>query len=139
MSELKTKPTKKSQKKYLKALDNKMQADAVILLELFEEITKEKAVMWGESIVGFGTYHYVYKTGREGDWMKTGFSVRKHNSSLYIMSGAKKYPELLEKLGPHKAAVGCLYIKRLSDINIPTLKMLIKKSWTVMNKTDTYC
>ena len=84
--------------------------------------------MWGASIVGFGSYHYKYDSGREGDWMITGFSPRKKDLTLYIMMGFEKYPELMKQLGNHSTGKSCLYIKRLSDIHVPTLKKLIKAS-----------
>jgi len=100
MSELKTKPNKVSVNKFLKIVKNeKKRDDSFKVLELMKKITKEEPVMWGPSIVGFGSYHYKYKSGREGDWFLTGFSPRKQNLTLYIMSGFKRYNELMKKLG----------------------------------------
>jgi len=82
--------------------------------------------MWGPSIVGFGSYRYKYASGREGDWPKLGFSPRKKDLTLYIMMGFEKHADLMEKLGKHSHSKSCLYIKRLSDVHIPTLKKLIK-------------
>ncbi len=93
-----------------------------------EEITGDKPKMWGPSIVGFGTYHYKYASGREGDWPIAAFSPRKKDLTLYIMMGFEKHTELMEKLGKHSMGKSCLYIKRLSDIHMPTLKKLIKTS-----------
>jgi hypothetical protein len=93
-----------------------------------QEITGEKPKMWGPSIVGFGTYHYKYASGREGDWPISAFSPRKKDLTLYIMMGFEKQPELMQQLGKHSTSKSCLYIKRLSDIHIPTLKKLIKSS-----------
>jgi hypothetical protein len=93
-----------------------------------EEVTGEKPKMWGPSIVGFGSYHYKYDSGREGDWLMTGFSPRKKDLTLYLMTGLAKHHDLLGKLGKHSHAKSCLYIKRLSDVHIPTLKKLIKAS-----------
>jgi hypothetical protein len=84
--------------------------------------------MWGTSIVGFGTYHYKYKTGREGDWFLAGFSPRKKSLTIYLMGGHDGSEELLDKLGKHKLSVGCLYINKLSDVDIEILEKLIKKS-----------
>lgn len=84
--------------------------------------------MWGPSIVGFGSYHYKYESGREGDWPKTGFSPRKQNLTLYIMDGFDKYDELMAKLGKHKTGKSCLYVKRLSDIDTGVLTKLVKAS-----------
>jgi hypothetical protein len=93
-----------------------------------EQITKEKPKMWGPGIVGFGSYHYKYETGREGDMPIVGFSPRKQNLTLYIWGGLEKHQGLLEKLGKHSSGKGCLYIKRLNDINVDVLKDLITKS-----------
>jgi hypothetical protein len=84
--------------------------------------------MWGPSIVGFGTYRYKYASGREGDWPVTGFSPRKKDLTVYMMMGFAKHTEMMEKLGKYTNAQSCLYIKRLSDIHLPTLKKLIKTS-----------
>ena len=91
--------------------------------------------MWGSSIVGYGSYHYRYDSGREGDFMLTGFAPRKQALTLYIMPGFVQYDALLDKLGPHKTGKSCLYVKRLSDIHIPTLRTLIKRSVAHMRKT----
>ena len=93
-----------------------------------EEITEEEPKMWGSSIVGFGSYHYKYASGRQGAWPVTGFSPRNKDLTLYIMMGFEKHGELMEKLGKHSVGKSCLYIKRLSDIHIPTLKKIIKES-----------
>jgi nucleoid DNA-binding protein len=121
--------------------DLQKRTDSKRLVKIFEDMTKEKAVMWGTSIVGFGTYHYKYASGQEGDWMKTGFSPRKQNLTLYIMSGFDDYAKnsgynpkpYLNKLGPHSTGKACLYIKRLSDIDINVLKNIIKKSYASMS------
>jgi hypothetical protein len=95
---------------------------------MMEAVTKAKPAMWGTSIVGFGSYHYVYDSGREADWMLTGFAPRKGNITLYIMAGFDRYEELMARLGKHSTGKSCLYIKRLSDIHLPTLKKLIAAS-----------
>jgi len=92
--------------------------------------------MWGESIVGFGSYHYKYASGREGDWPLVGFSPRKQNLTLYIMSGFEKYEELLEKLGKFKTGKSCLYINKLKDVDIHTLRELILESVKCMRKEE---
>lgn len=84
--------------------------------------------MWGDSIVGFGEYHYKYKSGREGDWFITGFSPRKQNLTIYIMPGFSEYADLLKKLGKHKHSVSCLYLNKLADIDFQVLEKLIAKS-----------
>ena len=129
MAEAKTKPTNESVKEFLNQIsDEDRRADCVQVAKIMEEVTGEKPKMWGPSIVGFGTYHYKYASGREGDWPVTGFSPRKKDLTLYIMMGFEKQGELMEKLGKHSVGKSCLYIKRLSDIHIPTLKKLIKVS-----------
>ena len=129
MAELKTKPTQASVKEFLNQIpDEERRKDCFAVAKIMEEITGSKPKMWGPSIVGFGTYHYKYASGREGDWMITGFSPRKKDLTLYIMMGFEKYPELMKQLGKHSTGKSCLYIKRLSDIDIPTLKKLIKGS-----------
>ena len=129
MAETKTKPTNESVKDFLnKISDEERRADCFQVAKIMEEVTGEKPKMWGPSIVGFGSYHYKYDSGREGDWLVTGFSPRKKDLTLYLMMGLAKHSELMEKLGRHSHAKSCLYIKRLSDIHIPTLKKLIKVS-----------
>ena len=129
MAELKTKPNKVSVEKFLKSIkDEKKREDSFKVLELMKKITKEEPVMWGPSIVGFGKYHYKYASGREGDWFLTGFSPRKQNLTIYIMSGFKRYKELMKKLGKHKTGSSCLYINKLEDIDMKVLKELITES-----------
>ena len=129
MAELKTKQTDASVKDFLNAItDEEKRKDCFAVAKIMEEITGSKPKMWGPSIVGFGSYHYKYASGREGDWLVTGFSPRKRDLTLYIMMGFEKYPELMKQLGKHSTGKSCLYIKRLSDIHVPTLKKLIKAS-----------
>jgi hypothetical protein len=129
MSELKTKLNNKSVLKFINSVkDEKKRRDSLAILNMMKKITKEEPKMWGDSIIGFGSCHYKYASGREGDWFLTGFSPRKQNFSLYIMSGFKEYGELLKKLGKHKISKACLYIKSLEDIDTKTLKELITKS-----------
>ena len=129
MAEMKTKPTGQSVAEFLNEVsDEERRADCFQVAKIMEEITGEKPKMWGPSIVGFGSYHYKYASGREGDWPEMGFSPRKKDLTLYIMVGFEKHADLMEKLGKHSTSKSCLYIKRLSDIHIPTLKKLIKIS-----------
>ncbi len=129
-SDLKTKPTKYDVEKFLnKVEDEKKREDSFRVLEMMKKITKEDPVMWGPSLIGFGSYHYKYASGREGDWFVTGFSPRKQNLTLYIMSGFNEYDELLAKLGKHKTGKSCLYIKNLDDVDQNVLKEMIKKSF----------
>jgi hypothetical protein len=137
MAELKTKPTGVPVADYLNAIENdQVRQDCWIITGIMQAATKAEPVMWGDSIVGFGTYHYVGKSGREGDWPLISFSPRKQNISLYIMTGFEQYEELLVKLGKYSRSKSCLYIKRLSDVHLPTLEKLIHESVTHMIKTN---
>ena len=129
MASLKTQPNKKSPKEFIQAVDNeKRRKDALEMLKTMEVITGEKPVMWGDSIIGYGNYHYKYESGREGDWFLVGFSPRKQNLVLYLMDGVQRYSELLEKLGKHKTSKACLYINKLEDVEMDILKKLIRES-----------
>ena len=129
MAEPKTKPTGASVKEFLNQIsDKERREDCFTVAKLMEEVTGAKPKMWGPSIVGFGTYHYKYASGREGDWPVTGFSLRKNDLTLYIMMGFEQHRELMDQLGKHKTAKSCLYIKRLADVHLPTLKKLLKVS-----------
>ena len=114
---------------YLDSVENKRRRDdALVLLELMGEISGEPAQLWGPSIVGFGTYHYKYESGREGDWFLTGFAPRKASMTLYIMPGFEHYDNLLARLGKHKIGRSCLYINKLADVDMDVLKELISES-----------
>jgi hypothetical protein len=130
MAEAKTKPNKLSVDKFIKSQpDEQVRADCAVISKLMSEATGEKPKMWGSSIVGFGSYHYKYATGREGDMPIIGFSPRKQNLTLYLlMYRFDDQADLLKKLGKHSLGKGCLYIKRLSDVNLPTLKKLIQRA-----------
>lgn len=136
MAELKTKENDSSVLDFLNTIPNESRRDdGLALLKLFEKITGEKSKMWGASIVGFGKYHYKSeRSSQEGDWPLTGFSPRKQNLTLYIMSGFEGADELLNKLGKHKKSVGCLYINKLSDIDQSVLSKIIKNSFEKMKK-----
>ena len=129
MSELKTKQNNASVSEFLSSItDKEKQKDCRTVMKLMREVTGKRAKMWGTSIVGFGSYHYKYKSGREGDWFVTGFSPRKQNLTIYIMPGFSKYDALMKKLGKYKTAKSCLYIKRLSDVDIKVLERLVTRS-----------
>ena len=129
MSELKTQVNDASVKDFLNSTeDEQIRKDCFEISKMMESITKAKPKMWGATIVGFGSYHYVGKSGREGDWMLTGFSPRKQNLTLYLMAGFDSEKELLKKLGKHKTTMGCLYIKKLDDVDKKVLKALITSS-----------
>lgn len=136
MAEMKTKKTSRSVPAFLKSIkDDQVRADCQVLIEMMQSATGQKAQLWGTGLVGFGSYHYVYASGREGDWPVTAFAARKQNLTVYIMPGFGEYQDLLAKLGPHKTAVSCLYIKRLSDVHLPTLKKIVTASVKHMKKT----
>lgn len=136
MAEVKTKARRASVRKFLESVDNaKRREDSFAVLEIMKQITGEEPKMWGPSIVGFGTYHYKYASGREGDWMVTGFSPRKQALTLYIMAGFSRYDELMSKLGKYKTGKSCLYINKLEDVHLPTLKRLVRESVKHMKKT----
>ena len=129
MAELKTKKNKGRVITFLKGIkDQSVREDCEVISELMQAATKAEPAMWGTSIVGFGSYHYVYASGREGDWFICGFSPRKQNLTLYLMGGLEMQKDLLEKLGKHKTGKGCLYIKTLKDMDIRILKQMIKNS-----------
>ncbi len=129
MAEPKTKQTDSSVEAFLNAIpDEQKRADAVALVKLIKQVTRFEPKMWGSSIVGFGSYHYKYDSGHEGDSMLVGLSPRKQNLTLYLMLGLADYSDLLKKLGKYKTGKGCLYINRLADVDLPTLKELIKRS-----------
>ena len=114
--------------------DEQKRKDCFEILRLMEQVTKEAPKMWGSSIVGFGSYHYKGASGREGDWMLTGFSPRKANLTLYILGGFDLSRDLLMKLGKHKTGKGCLYINKLDDVDKEVLKELVAESVKTMKK-----
>lgn len=132
VAELKTKKTKASVGDFIDSLtDAVQQKEAKELLSLFNEHTNEIPEMWGPAMVGYGQEHLKYASGRELDWFKVGFSPRKGTFSLYVLRGAREqYVDLLAKLGKHSLGVGCLYIKRLSDIDLEVLKQIVKLAIT---------
>src|SRR5262245_41484448 len=123
---LKTQRTTASVKAFIDSVaDERKRRDSHQVSAMMQEITGEKPAMWGSSIVGFGTYHYKSASGQEGDWPIAAFSPRKDSLTLYMMPGFQEHKELLSKLGKHKTAVSCLYIKSLDDVHMPTLKTLV--------------
>jgi len=129
MAENKTKATAKSVPDFLNSIeDPRRRKDCLAISTLMEELSGSKPKMWGDSIVGFGDYHYKYASGREGDWFRVGFSPRKQNLTLYIMGYLEFYTDILEGLGKFKHGKGCLYIKKLEDIDLDVLKTLITNS-----------
>ena len=137
MTELKTKPTDKSVDEFLKKVEHPTKReDSFVILNLMKEVTKEEPIMWGDSIVGFGSYHYKYASGREGDWFLVGFSPRKQNLTVYLTSGFESYIEILNDLGKYRTGKSCLYINKLKDINIQKLKELVSESVKHLKSSD---
>lgn len=136
MAEAKTKPTTADVNAFLQAIgDESTREDCLTLLKIMKQATRAEPILWGSNIVGFGTYHYQYATGREGDWPLTAFSPRKQNLTIYIMPGFDRYEDLMARLGKHKTGKSCLYIKRLADIDLKVLKELITASVKHMKQT----
>jgi len=135
MAELKTKRNDADVEAFLNNVENvKRRQDAFRLLVIMEEITGLKPTMWGNSIVGFGSYHYKYASGREGDWPSVAFSPRKQSLTLYIMSGFDSFDELMSKLGKYKTGKGCLYVNKLEDVDERVLRSLIVQSIMAVKK-----
>jgi hypothetical protein len=128
MAEIKTTVNDQDVSQFLNTVEDEQKLkDSLTIIELMREASGSEPKMWGSSIIGFGSYHYKGKSGREGEWMITGFSPRKANLTIYGIGGLEERDDLLTKLGKHTTGKGCLYIKRLSDVDMPTLKKLIEE------------
>lgn len=137
MTENKTRPTDASVVNFLESVEHPTRReDGLTLLEMMKEETGEDAVMWGDSIIGFGSYHYKYDSGREGDMPLVGYSPRKQSMTVYIMPGFEHYDDMLAKLGKHKLGKSCLYINKLADIDAAVLRQLIRQSYQHMKETN---
>ena len=137
MAEPKTKPTGSSVEAFLNTItDDQKRQDAFAILDLMRQVTQTEPKMWGSSIVGFGSYHYKYASGREGDAPLTGFSPRKQALTLYILGGFEGYGELMKSLGKFKTGKACVYVKRLDDLHLPTLRTLVQQSVEHVRKTN---
>lgn len=129
MAENKTQPTDADVLEFINQVDDeRKRQDSLDILAMMSEVTGEDATMWGPSIIGFGTYHYRYASGREGDAPLAGFSPRKQNLTIYLENGFDQYAELLGKLGKHTTSKACLYIKRLADVDQAVLRELVERS-----------
>ena len=129
MAENKTVKTGASVDEFMAAVENKRRReDGLVLIEMMRDVTGLEPEMWGPSIIGFGSYHYKYESGREGDMPLIGFSPRKQSLSLYIMSGSDEYEVLLSKLGKHRTGASCLYINKLADVDMGVLRELVVQS-----------
>jgi Domain of unknown function (DU1801) len=131
-------PTSADVDTFIDAVPNEhRRSDARELCKLMRSVTGEPPVMWGRSIVGFGSYHYRYESGRTGDAPLAGFSPRKANLVVYLVGGFEdRYPKLLDKLGPHKTGKACLYLKRLGDVDLDVLRQLVERSMRVGRGVD---
>lgn len=137
MAELKTHPNDQSVDDFLNRVENEVkQQDSFAIKELMQEVTAAEPIIWGDSIIGFGRYHYKYASGREAEWFLIGFSPRKQKLTLYIMSGFEEYDELLGKLGKHSTGKSCLYVKKLADVDQDVLRELVSKSVAHMKETN---
>lgn len=131
----KTVETRESVSEFIKTIsDDEKRTASERILKMMQNISGVKPKMWGSSIVGFGNYHYKYASGREGDFMKMGFSPRKQNLTVYIMPGFDRYDELMGKLGKFKTGKSCLYIKKMEDVDWSVLEELCKQSYDYMTK-----
>ena len=135
MAELKTKKTGASVEDFLNGLPSEQtRKDCFEIVKIMKQVTKEEPKMWGSSIIGFGSTHLKYASGRELDWMSVGFSPRKQNLTLYLTGNFNLQTDLLNKLGKHKTGGGCLYIKTLQDVDTKVLQELIQRSVSATTK-----
>lgn len=132
-NENKTRPESTSVTEFIKKQPEKYHDDCFRLVEFFKEVTGEEPVMWGTSIIGFGRYHYKYKSGREGDMLLAGFSPRKTSLTIYVMAGFNN-EKIMSRLGKYKTGKSCLYVKKLSDIDLEVLKELTEFSIAKINE-----
>lgn len=129
MAENKTQPTSASVADFLDSIpDARKRADAILVCQLLGEVTGSAPIMWGDNIVGFGTYRYTYASGRTGDWPVVGFSPRKQSLTVYIMDGFEQYEQLLTQLGKFKIGKSCLHFNKLTDLDAGVLRTLVAKS-----------
>lgn len=130
MAENKTKPTSASADDFIAAIENpRRRADSLVSLAIYKEVTGLQPVMWGPSIIGFGSYHYVYETGREGDMPAAAFSPRKANMTFYVGDDFEGAETLYANLGKHKKSVACLYINKLDDVDLDVLRQIISRQY----------
>lgn len=137
MAELKTRPNDLEVAAFLNDIPNEQQRqDAFTILDLMRNATGAEPKMWSSSIIGFGTSHYSYASGRSGDWFQAGFAPRKQNMTLYIVGGLDQHKERLQRLGKHSLGKGCLYIKRLADVDLATLQEIVAESVALAPPAD---
>ncbi len=139
MTQLKTRPTGQGVEEYLNGLsDPRKREDCFALLRMMREVTGEEPAMWGESIIGFGSYRYRYRSGHRGEWFLTGFAPRKRDLTVYIMPGFEAYQPLMERLGKHKTGKSCLYLTELEAVDLSVLRELVSRSVTDMRDNNPY-
>lgn len=134
MATLKTQPGDADVDTFIAGLDENRQADSRRLVELMQWASGEPPRLWGANMIGFGSYHYVYDSGREGDWFLCGFSPRKKEFSLYIMAGFEEFDALMQRLGRHRTGKSCLYVRKLDDIDMDVLEELLRQSVRTMRE-----
>ncbi len=141
MSENKTKPTSITVEDFIDSVDHERKRDEAHQLDaMFRRVTGKNPVMWGPSMIGYGTYHYKYESGREGDFLRTGFSPRKAKHSIYLMGGycdkatGEENEQLLARLGKYSRGASCLYINKLADVDMAVLEELVRLNWDTMNR-----
>lgn len=138
MYEMKTRPTDVAVDAFLDGVEHPVRrADGKVLREMMERVTSQPAVMWGASIVGFGSYHYRYATGHQGNWCRVGFSPRSANLALYV-GGFPEYEALLAQLGKHKRAKACLYVNKLADVDVDVLEEITQRSFEATKDIDLF-
>ena len=136
MAGIKTKPTQVKVDEFIAAVDKPVRrADAMVLRDMMERVTGEPATMWGPTIIGFGTYHYRYASGHEGDMCRVGFSPRSANLVLYV-GGFPEFEELLGRLGKHKSSKACLYINKLADVDAGVLEEITRRTFEATGDSD---
>jgi hypothetical protein len=137
MAEMKTRPTSRSVTDFINGIeDPRRRGECRTVMKIMREVTGKRPKMWGPSIVGYGRHHYRYESGREGEWFLAGFSPRKQALTLYIMSGFRKHPDLMKRLGKYKTGSSCLYIKSLEDVDVKVLKQLVRESAKYVEKAS---
>lgn len=135
MSELKTRPTRASVARFIGSIeDERQRKDAKRIDQIMRSVTGSNPVLWGSSLVGYGRYDYRYASGREGSWFLTGFSPRKRNLVIYVMSGFSTEPALMRRLGRHKTGRSCLYLRKLDDVDLDVLTELVRRSVELIRK-----
>lgn len=135
MAELKTKPNDASVEAFIEQVEHPVRKEnAKQLLALFNRVTGVEPQMWGDAIIGYGRYTSTYASGRDVEWMRTGFSPRKQNLSLYVMPGFNDYQDLIPQLGKVKTSKACLYINKLADVDMEVLEKLVARTWQIMQE-----